>query len=267
MAMAVAKRRILIMEDDTALAAMVQNMLQMEGFHAETVATAREGLDLLEFQAPFDLVILDLGLPDYDGLVACQMIRTLEDPIKAAIPVIICTGVDTLESRKRGFVVGAVDFVPKGDFLDDLLAAVKRVLCITVGSQMQYALIVEQDRWVRHIIQQSLKEIAIASLEAVDIPSGMELWRTLGRSINMAFIGNPLDQPLDLQLLRAMRLDGAGRDIPVIAICDGVPAELVADFLLAGGSDYITKPFHKEDLAFKLAIHIHLGQKKEKKGA
>ena len=255
------KQRILIVDDDLNVVELVASMLESEGYTTAFATSTRNALDVMEHEDPFDLIILDFGLPDYDGVVACQMIRTLEDPVKAETPVIMCTGVDSLESRKKGFLVGAADFVPKGDFLDELLAAIKRVLQPLDKNQTQYALIVENDRWVRHIIQQALKEASISSLEVVDSESGLGLWRTLKHSIPLAFIGNQPYLPQNLKLLQAIRKDESEGHVPVIAICEHASPASIADFLYAGGSDYINKPFHKEDLTYKIAIHTELRKK------
>ena len=242
--MAESRQKILIFEDDPNMADLIGNVLRAENYEVQHAKSSRQGLDLMEQpDGRFDLVIMDLDLPDYDGLAACQMIRTLEDPRKAETPVIICTGTDSLEDRKNGFLVGAADWLVKGDFLDELVTAVKRVLRTSDQSEPARGLLVEPDRWIRHIIQQTLKEASILTVEAADTNNAIDLWRVMSGSIQLVFLGGNINMSQERKFINIVRESPAGKTLPIIAICPRARPEDVADFLNGGGSDYITKPF------------------------
>jgi DNA-binding response OmpR family regulator len=116
-------KRILIVEDDTAIARLVQDNLVFDGFEVECQSDGRHALaDVRRFQP--DLVLLDLMLPGVDGLEIC---RTLSQATERT-PVIIITARTQKDDRVLGLEVGADDYVTKPFALDELLARVHAVL-------------------------------------------------------------------------------------------------------------------------------------------
>jgi DNA-binding response OmpR family regulator len=115
-------RRLLLIEDDHRLAAMVVDYLAANGYAAQTHGTAAAGLAALA-QEPFDLVILDLMLPDADGLQVCRTIRA-----RSAVPVVMLTAKGDPMDRVIGLEVGADDYLPKPFEPRELLARIRAVL-------------------------------------------------------------------------------------------------------------------------------------------
>jgi DNA-binding response OmpR family regulator len=131
------KKRILIVEDDQAIARLLRDNLQFDGFAVECVQTGAQAIALARSFAP-DLVLLDLMLPDsMDGFEVC---RTFSQA-PSRTPVIILTARGEPEDRVRGLTLGADDYVVKPFALDELLARVHAVLrrsaprldCIKIG--------------------------------------------------------------------------------------------------------------------------------------
>ena len=112
--------RILIVEDEKRIASFVEKGLQANGFATAVAATAREGLGMAR-RGEFDLVILDLGLPDQDGLEMLRELRTGE----ARPPVVILTARDGVQDTVAGLEGGADDYVTKPFRFDELLARVR----------------------------------------------------------------------------------------------------------------------------------------------
>lgn len=115
-------RRVLIVEDERALAGMIAAYLTRAGFETSAVHTGDEAVAAVRDQAP-DVVILDLGLPGMDGIEVCRQIRTFTDCY-----VIVATArrgeIDTL----IGLSVGADDYVVKPLSIRELVARVQAVL-------------------------------------------------------------------------------------------------------------------------------------------
>ena len=119
-----AGKRVLIVEDDTAIARLLRDNLQFEGFSVEWSRTGRDAVTLANRFAP-DLVLLDLMLEEgVDGLELCRVFTQSADHT----PVIILTARGTKEDRVRGLTLGADDYVVKPFALDELLARVHAVL-------------------------------------------------------------------------------------------------------------------------------------------
>ena len=115
--------RILMIEDDARLAAMVAEDLGRSGLDVETAGTAAEGLARLA-RGPFDLVLLDLMLPDGDGLDVCRRIRAAG----SAVPVVMLTAKGDPTDRVVGLELGADDYLAKPFDPRELLARVRAVL-------------------------------------------------------------------------------------------------------------------------------------------
>ena len=117
---------LLMIEDDTRLAAMVGEYLTQSGFTVTHMADGESGLAALQDKA-VDLVILDLMLPDIDGLEVCRRIRALPGPV-ARVPVLMLTAKGDPMDRIVGLELGADDYLPKPFEPRELLARVKALL-------------------------------------------------------------------------------------------------------------------------------------------
>ena len=117
---------LLIIEDDVRLAAMVGEYLAQSGFAVTHRADGSSGLAALQEQ-PVDLVILDLMLPDIDGLEVCRRIRALPGEL-ARVPVLMLTAKGDPMDRIVGLELGADDYLPKPFEPRELLARVKALL-------------------------------------------------------------------------------------------------------------------------------------------
>lgn len=118
--------RLLMIEDDARLAAMVGEYLTQSGFEVSHVGEGLPGLELLQ-DKPVDLVILDLMLPDIDGLEVCRRIRALPGDA-ARVPVLMLTAKGDAMDRIIGLEIGADDYLPKPFEPRELLARVRAVL-------------------------------------------------------------------------------------------------------------------------------------------
>ena len=114
--------RILLVEDEAAIAGTVLYALREEGYEAIHCLTAGEALDQAATLA-FDLAILDVGLPDLGGFALCRRLRERRD-----LPVIFLTARQDEADRILGFELGADDYVPKPFSPRELVARVRAVL-------------------------------------------------------------------------------------------------------------------------------------------
>jgi DNA-binding response OmpR family regulator len=117
---------ILMIEDDDRLAKMVGDYLRQSGFDFSHAPDAAVGLKSLQLHSPA-LVILDLMLPDMDGLQVCQKIRSLTTD-QAQTPVLMLTAKGDPMDRIIGLELGADDYLPKPFEPRELLARIKAIL-------------------------------------------------------------------------------------------------------------------------------------------
>ena len=114
--------RILLIEDDARLAEMVSEYLGESGFRVSVAAGGRAGLERLS-REPFDALVLDLMLPDMDGLEVCRELRTKSDT-----PVLMLTARGDAADRIVGLELGADDYLPKPFQPRELLARLRAIL-------------------------------------------------------------------------------------------------------------------------------------------
>jgi DNA-binding response OmpR family regulator len=115
-------RKILLIEDDTDLFALLKYNLEKEGFSLTGQQTGKGAIELCRQTRP-DLILLDIMLPDSDGLDICKGIRN--DPELAATPIIFLTARASETDRIVGLEIGANDYVVKPFFVRELIARIK----------------------------------------------------------------------------------------------------------------------------------------------
>jgi DNA-binding response OmpR family regulator len=120
----------LVIDDDTSILEMLNDLLVDAGFATTTVTRGQDALDAIARQH-FDVLLVDIGLPDMSGMNVCNAARSSYGP-KAAILMI------TADARRERIVtaleLGADDFVPKPFFIDELLARIHAKLRRRDGS-------------------------------------------------------------------------------------------------------------------------------------
>ncbi len=115
--------RILLVEDDSELADGLQRALQLSGYAVDVMHRGADALAAAA-QSPYDLGILDLGLPDLDGIAVLQRLRQRG----ITWPVVILTARDALTERIRGLDAGADDYIVKPFAVGELEARLRAVL-------------------------------------------------------------------------------------------------------------------------------------------
>ena len=118
--------RLLLIEDDVRLADMVRDYLTQSGYRVTHAATGAAGLQQLA-REPFDAVVLDLMLPDMDGLDLCRKVRA-EARANAETPILMLTARGDAMDRVVGLEIGADDYMPKPFEPRELLARLKAIL-------------------------------------------------------------------------------------------------------------------------------------------
>jgi two-component system catabolic regulation response regulator CreB len=113
---------VLIVEDETAIADTIQYALETEGFTPLWAATGQEALDQFD-TAAVDLIVLDIGLPDINGIELCKQLRQ-----KSNVPIIFLTARDAEVDRVVGLEIGGDDYVVKPFSPRELTARVKAIL-------------------------------------------------------------------------------------------------------------------------------------------
>jgi DNA-binding NtrC family response regulator len=159
---------VLIIDDEAEIRESLQTLLEMEGYDVETAATGQQGLHRAGERA-FDLILLDLALPDRNGMDILMDLHT-EDP---GLSVIMITAYGTVENAVRAMQSGAVNFIQKPwdneKLLADVRATVARHRAEEENIQLKRAL--KQRYNFEHIVGKSEAMLKIFDLVAQVAPS------------------------------------------------------------------------------------------------
>lgn len=121
-------RRILIIDDDADLSMIITDMLESKGFEVKSAQSSSEGFDVLS-KGSFDLILLDINLPDSDGFDVCRQLREVSN-----VPVIFASARTSETDRITGFDIGGDDYLPKPYSMKELLSRINALLRRTYGS-------------------------------------------------------------------------------------------------------------------------------------
>jgi CheY-like chemotaxis protein len=121
--------KILVVDDQPINVQLLKRKLEREGIHVATAYTGQEALDNIKREKP-DLILLDVMMPDMDGIEVCQRLQENDDT--RSIPVIFITARSSKEGKLEGLGVGAVDYITKPIDLDETLARVQTQLRFVV---------------------------------------------------------------------------------------------------------------------------------------
>ena len=145
---------IAIIEDEPNIVELVKYNLDREGYQTISSGNGRKGLELIQQELP-DLIVLDLMLPELDGISICKQLRA--DPRTKSIPIIILTAKSEEADRVLGLEMGADDYVTKPFSPRELVARVRAVLRRSGASDEEEPEVIELGEIRMDLRQHSVK--------------------------------------------------------------------------------------------------------------
>ena len=170
--MATRVQTVLVVEDESSIASFVALYLKNAGYRVQTAGTGQDALDALSRERP-DLIVLDLMLPDIDGIEICRRIRQKSD-----VPILMLTARDEDVDKIIGLEVGADDYLTKPFNPRELVARVKSILRRAVPERRE-----PQERQLKHGLLQidaGRREVHVDGKEVQLAPKEFDLlWELL----------------------------------------------------------------------------------------
>ena len=156
------KKKILVVEDDRNIAALLQFNIQAEGYECDVASDGNTGLSMA-LSGSYDLLLLDIMLPGYNGFEICTAVRK-----RSAVPIIMCTAREEEKDKILGLEIGADDYITKPfstkELLSRIKANVRRGSGELVGQQKAEAepvrireLVIDSDRYTAQIAGRPLE--------------------------------------------------------------------------------------------------------------
>lgn len=151
------KKKILIVEDEWKIARFLQMQLEHEGFNTAIESNGRTALDRI-MQESFDLVLLDIMLPEMDGIEICKQVRVLSE-----IPIIMVTAKEDSIDKVTGLDTGADDYITKPFVTQELIARIRaalrkrKLMNLANGHELRVKnLVLYPERYEAYINQQAI---------------------------------------------------------------------------------------------------------------
>jgi DNA-binding response OmpR family regulator len=247
--------RVLVIEDDPDLRPLMEQILTEPGYRVSTAATGHAGLGHFEAHQP-DLVLLDLLLPDLDGLEVCRRIRA-----RSAVPVIMLTGLTAEPVVVAGLEAGADGYLTKpfspGVLVARIQAALRRKQVpdpqgaapdSRAGPAGRTVLLVDE-AWMRETLALGLRTAGFEVLEAADAPGALDI---LGRYRPAAILLDLRLPGMDgVRFAEELRRRGLRPGIPIIVLSAAEGARQQA--ALIGAEACLAKPFRLTELLAEVA--------------
>jgi CheY-like chemotaxis protein len=241
--------RVLVVDDDPAVGAMLEGMLTRAGYEVRTALLGEAGLTTARSQPP-DAVVVDLGLPDLSGFTLIEELA--RDPRTRATPIVVLTGRDlTLAEvdRLRPHVVGVTR---KGDLVrTELLTLLDRALPPRPSPLPRavaglIVLVVDDHDLNRELVRSVLERRGQKVLQARDGEEGVKLAREHRPDLVLMDLAMPKRD--GLWATRELRADPITRAIPIVALTAMAISEDEERARAAGVDDYLTKPLDRRRL-------------------
>jgi two-component system, cell cycle response regulator CtrA len=180
--------RVLLVEDDRATAHSIELMLKSESFNVYTTDLGEEGIDLGKLY-DYDIIVLDLNLPDMSGFEVLRSLRVS----KVKTPILILSGVASIEDKVKGLGFGADDYMTKPFHKNELIARIQAIVRRSQGHAQSVVqtgdLIVNVDAKTVHIkqVRVNLTGKEYRMLELLSLRRGTTI--TKGKCSSASFMG------------------------------------------------------------------------------
>lgn len=254
-------KKILVVDDSAMMRRMIRRELETGGY---TVFEAEDGIAALARAVELlpDLITLDVGMPRLDGFTTSKKLagdnytRRFTHVPNNRIPIIFVTANDTLEGRQQGFEVGAVDFVAKPFVEGDVRKAVDQIFTAKSNLDGFCALVVDDNSVARTIAADLLRR---AGLDVITCENGAEACAVFAdpdKKIDLLVTDLVMPVMDGRHLCRKVRGEFGLADLPVIFLTAVDDQPLLISLFDAGATDYLVKPFVKEELLARVGVHL-----------
>ncbi len=257
------KMNVLVVDDSPTVRAVIKSRLKEGGYGVFVAENGAEALRVIvQNHGSIDLVTLDVEMPVMDGFRTCEELnkekyRSVFSSKKSGkLPVLFVTSKDSLEDRKKGFELGASDFIGK-DFLEnEILMRVNKILRPAQRMKGLSALVVEDSSMYRVVVVDALMREGVTVDEA---ENGKEAYDMIAGNLNkydMLVTDLNMPEMNGIELINAVRVELGLSKLPIVILSSISDKVTQLDLFKCGANDYLTKPFIKEELLARLRVHL-----------
>ncbi|MFC1742640.1 response regulator [Candidatus Riflebacteria bacterium] len=257
--------KILIVEDSKTMRNLIKREFENSEYEVFEASDGEEAQKAFKNIKP-DLITMDVNMPKMNGFDACARIRGFYDDGGESsgqdIPIIFITSHDTYEERKKGFEVGATDFLTK-PFPRGELNKLVRHLTSRKDKESFYgtkAVVAEDNRTTRRLLGKILETEGIKCFYTENGAEALKVMETRGNEIDLLLTDYFMPEMDGIELCKKVREDLKNKNVPIIFLSGINEQSHIVDMFKAGATDYVTKPFTKEELLARFKVHLHARQ-------
>ncbi|MEE4356010.1 MAG: response regulator [Desulfococcaceae bacterium] len=252
--------KILIVDDSSLIRGIIRKELEAGGYLAEEAVHGFEALAKASEFRPA-LITLDVEMPKLNGFDTCRKLREkhyarfFTHCPDNMVPIIFVTSLDTIGDRKKGFELGAMDFITKPFKQGVILDAVNKILRPENRLRDLTALVVNDKTAFRHMVSDCLRREGVSTVEAAD---GSEAFEIVSRTEGIDIVVSGLQLPGmgGEQLCRKIRKELNLKELPFIILPVVDDKSQLFELFKAGATDYLLQPFVKEEFLARLIVHL-----------
>jgi CheY-like chemotaxis protein len=261
---------LLLVDDEEANRLLLTRRLEQAGnFHITQAEHGRQALNLLSVER-FDLVLLDMMMPEMDGLATLDAIKSNDDMKNT--PVVMLTAAKDRTSILQCLSLGAADYLIKPvnpvelkqrvrHCLDTNAPRVEPTLRLPKDSSPDARILVVDDEPLNvKLLERRLSQIGYT---AVPASGGQEALEILEREpIDAVLLDIQMPEMDGFQVLGTIRASDQRRHLPVLMLSSQCQDDTIVRCFRLGANDYLVKPYHTADLHIRLAMALQLRERK-----
>lgn len=265
------KKSILVVDDSRVIRKLVRKEMEHGPFQVIEASNGLEALCKIQ-EHHIDLLILDIEMPKMNGFETLKSLETLKLSMKPEdtepypnlnIPVIFLTGSHRIEDRMRGLELGATDFFLKDYIEGELFNAAVKIL----GPEKKIldgilALVVDNSESFCTIIKNILESEGIRTIVGPTGSLGIEILKKERENINIIIADDDGSLVDGVEFSHKVRSELGLKDTPLIVISNGRDQQRVSSYFQAGATDYLQRPFLKEEFLVRTAGHLEAAKLK-----
>ena len=254
--------KILVVDDSSTFRTIARKELEKGGYEIIEAVDGEEALKILS-TTPIDLITLDIEMPGMNGYETYKKLsgnefRDASEFLFEIPPVIFVTSLDSLEERRKGFDVGALNYVTKPFASGELLGLVNSHLYPETEYEGMKVLIADDSSTLRKILVDIFQKEGITVFEAKDGEEAFQIFQKNLKDIDLIISDFVMPNVSGIGLCKKIRVDLNHKGVPIILMSGEAENSQVLEMFKAGATDYLNKPFAKEELLALIKVHMEV---------